>query len=374
MENKPSQPPPEIAIEFPKTFTISEITAKYKKQNNDLVEALEVFESISSIEFADVNDIRALKKLNLSFIKYPINELEISIHGEGIYINILETLFRKTLNKATKLFGYSNSNYWGPMYENIQNTIIQNDVDVSHMLILFRQLYESLIEINHLCIYYYLEDEHCCSIVNFDIIAENFDFNIAVEEANKFADLKERINFYHREIATKELICVREDENKVLIDECRSFINKCYKAIEITQNHWEKTQQEIKIQLQEINKEETSPDLSQDIPDSSAQKNSTNPAFTTSRQVLAIYYLLNEIDRKAINQIDKTEKARFIEFLTSKNFNNIYKALSNPFKGLDKKNPKSFLNDVEYIKTHFEKMGLHSIIQQIDKDIDETSI
>lgn len=355
-------------VAIKETYSISEITAKYKKLNTDLVEALEIFTIIFSSQHADSTDIKALKKLNLVFENLVINEIELKIYGQTIYTNIMETVFEDALDNAKVLFGYCDPCFWESKYETIVNIIIMNDVDVSNMLLLFKLLYESLKTINRLSLYYYLEENHCTNI-NFDIIVENYNFNITVEDANKYADLKERINFYHSEIATKELICVREDKNKLLNDQCREFIDKCYKAIEITENQLKKTIPEpIKNQLLEVVETEIK---STDLPEStelSTSQNNTNPAFTTSRQVLAIYYLLNEIDRKGINQVDKTEKAKFIEFLTGKNYNNIYKALSNPFKGLDKKNPKRILNDMEYVTTYFEKLGLQSIVQKINAD------
>jgi hypothetical protein len=356
-----------IAVQ--QTYTISEITAIYKKQNNDLLEALEIFTIINYSHYTDQNDINKLKKLNLAFILLTINDLELKTHGESIVTNILNTIFNEALESAEELFECAEPDYWEIKYESIVNIIIKNDVDVSSMLYLFNLLYKSLKAINHLSLYYYFKENTCSGYINSDILSENINFNIVAVEAKKYTNLNERINFYHSEIAAKELICIREDENELINYECREFINKCCKAIEITKNQLEKTvSEQNNHQLTEAPKQEITTAESPGILEGTPNQKNINPAFTTSRQVLAIYYLLNEIDHKGINQIDKTDRAKFIEFLTGKNYNNIYKTLSNPFKGLDKKSPKSFLNDIEYIKMHFENLGLKSIVQKIDAD------
>ena len=359
----------ESTIVAQQTYTISEITTKYKKQNIDLLEALEIFSIINDSQYTEEEDIHKLKRLNLEFKLLTINDLELKTHGESIVTNILNTIFNEALENAEELFECGEPDYWEIKYESIVNIIIKNDVDVSSMLLLFNLLYKSLKAINHLSLYYYFKENTCSGYINSDILSENINFNIVALEAKKYTNLKERINFYIAEIAAKELICIREDENEIINAECRIFINKCHKAIEITTNQLEKTVSESNINQQtETNEKElTTAEVSDILELPSTPKNS-NPAFTTSRQVLAMYYLLNEIDHKGINQIDKTDKAKFIEFLTGKNYNNIYKNLSNPFKGLDKKSPKNFLNDIEYIKLHFENLGLKSIVQKIDAD------
>jgi len=359
----------ESTIVAQQTYTISEITTKYKKQNIDLLEALEIFSIINDSQYTEEEDIHKLKRLNLEFKLLTINDLELKTHGESIVTNILNTIFNEALENAEELFECGEPDYWEIKYESIVNIIIKNDVDVSSMLLLFNLLYKSLKAINHLSLYYYFKENTCSGYINSDILSENINFNIVALEAKKYTNLKERINFYIAEIAAKELICIREDENEIINAECRLFINKCQKAIEITTNQLEKTVSESNINQQtETNEKElTTAEVSDILELPSTPKNS-NPAFTTSRQVLAMYYLLNEIDHKGINQIDKTDKAKFIEFLTGKNYNNIYKNLSNPFKGLDKKSPKNFLNDIEYIKLHFENLGLKSIVQKIDAD------
>ena len=70
---------------------------------------------------------------------------------------------------------------------------------------------------------------------------------------------------------------------------------------------------------------------------------SPNDEFTMSRQVMAMYFLMKYLK---IENVDNTNKARFIEFLTQKNYSNIYRKLRNPFEG----NPKWVTKDLIYIR------------------------
>ncbi|MBI5541235.1 MAG: hypothetical protein HY951_14310 [Bacteroidia bacterium] len=84
--------------------------------------------------------------------------------------------------------------------------------------------------------------------------------------------------------------------------------------------------------------------------------------FTTARQVLAVHYLLKY---ENVKNVDKTEIARFIQFLTGKNFDNIYKKLQNPFKV----NDKSVKDDLRFIRLYFEKMGMEEVVKMINNEI-----
>jgi hypothetical protein len=364
-----------------KAYTISEITEKYKKLNEDLVFALDQFDIIFENEYLDSSDIKIFIELDITFEELTINAEEIRTHGELIYTSILETVFEESLDKAKKLFGFNDSDFWYIKLESYNKLIIKIGVEVSFVLKFLNKLFNTLRIITQLCDLSENNELERFEKFDFADTMNYFDFDEIVKKANKITDLQDRLNFYHNEIAEKELHAVQYNEDSFVLDMCTEFTHKCNRAIEITENLLCKStihKHETPVKLLNNGQLHTNiPDESNMQPGSN-QSNETefspetiakqNPAFTTSRQVLAIYYLLNEIDHKGINQIDKTNKAKFIEFLTGKNYNNIYKTLSNPFKGLDKKNPKSFLNDVEYIKMHFENLGLKSIVQKINAD------
>lgn len=84
--------------------------------------------------------------------------------------------------------------------------------------------------------------------------------------------------------------------------------------------------------------------------------------FTTARQVLAVHYLLKYAN---VKNIDKTEIARFIQFLTGKNFDNIYKKLQSPFK----LNDKSLKEDLRFVRDYFERLGMLEIVKMINNEL-----
>jgi len=94
-----------------------------------------------------------------------------------------------------------------------------------------------------------------------------------------------------------------------------------------------------------------------------------NPEFTTRRQVLAVHYLLKAA---SFEDTDKSEKARFIQFITGKEQDTakikdtyLYKIVTNPFPMSDKQLNK----DLQFIRTFFENLGLNGIVDQINKEI-----
>jgi hypothetical protein len=102
-----------------------------------------------------------------------------------------------------------------------------------------------------------------------------------------------------------------------------------------------------------------------------AMQPNSNPEFTTHRQVLAIYHLLNHC-KVNLSLVNKTDLARFSQFLTGKEANNpkientnIYKI----WKGIYSKTEKGNAQDLRYIRDFFSKLGLMEICENIDKDI-----
>jgi len=98
--------------------------------------------------------------------------------------------------------------------------------------------------------------------------------------------------------------------------------------------------------------------------DSNTSDKPTNKEFTTARQVLAMHYIFEYMK---VKNVDNSEKARFIEFLTGKNYKNIYDAVRDPItskKGLLRK------EDLIFIRGYFQKLGLLEIIKMIENEID----
>ncbi len=87
-----------------------------------------------------------------------------------------------------------------------------------------------------------------------------------------------------------------------------------------------------------------------------------NTDFTTARQVLAVHYLFKFMQ---VKNVDKTEIARFIQFLTGKNFDNIYKKLQNPLKI----NDKSAKEDLRFVREYYERLGITEVVKMINNEI-----
>ncbi len=94
-----------------------------------------------------------------------------------------------------------------------------------------------------------------------------------------------------------------------------------------------------------------------------------NPEFTLARQVLALYYLL---EQSGVSNVDNSSKARFIQFITGRETNakqisntNIYKKIRNPFPA----NEAALTKDLQFIRNYFEELGLKTIVDKINKEI-----
>ena len=84
--------------------------------------------------------------------------------------------------------------------------------------------------------------------------------------------------------------------------------------------------------------------------------------FTMARQVLAVHYLMKYCQ---VKDVDKTAIARFIYFLTSKNYGNIYKLIRNPLKGTLLKNNE----DLKFIRKYFEELEMEEVVKMINNEI-----
>lgn len=102
----------------------------------------------------------------------------------------------------------------------------------------------------------------------------------------------------------------------------------------------------------------------------------SNSEFTTARQLLAIYYLL-EFSKVDFQAIDRTELARFSQFLTGRSQDakkiqdtNLYKRWGALFHETEKRNRK----DLQFIKGYFERVGLSEIVRLIENDMEKDEI
>ena len=106
-------------------------------------------------------------------------------------------------------------------------------------------------------------------------------------------------------------------------------------------------------------------------PQTHPTKTKASKEFTTSRQVLAIYYLMNYA-KTPFHEVDNTNLARFTQFLTGREVDsqnitntNIYKKWKNLFGKGEKKN----IQDLRFVQNQFEKIGMNEVAKMIENDI-----
>lgn len=85
---------------------------------------------------------------------------------------------------------------------------------------------------------------------------------------------------------------------------------------------------------------------------------------TTSRQTLALHFMFKYMQ---VTNVDKTEVARFFQFLTGKSFDNIYKRVRDPYR----ENNKTLKSDLKYIREYFNKLEMFEIVKMINNEIAE---
>lgn len=133
---------------------------------------------------------------------------------------------------------------------------------------------------------------------------------------------------------------------------------RMYAEYQVNQKFTEFLTEEAKPYLNQQNATSETIATIEDTPE-----NEKNKEFTTTRQVLAIHYLLKYCQ---VKNVDNTEKARFIQFLTGKSYDNIYKKVQSPLNGSD----KHIAEDLKYIRTYFERLGLKEIVKMVSNEID----
>jgi len=190
---------------------------------------------------------------------------------------------------------------------------------------------------------------------------ERFSFPDIFEEAQEYEDLIERKQFVNKVIVDCKEFCLKEEFFKVKKNDELEFIQKCQQLIELTdlqiQNGILPTTSEsnqviLKSEVEPVNSDHIS------IPETD---------ITLNRQFLALYYLLNEVDKEAFAR-NKSETARFFQLLTGKSYDNIYKLTKNPTKDPTERTSKKYQSDIKFVKELFLKLGLNKIAQQIEND------
>ena len=94
----------------------------------------------------------------------------------------------------------------------------------------------------------------------------------------------------------------------------------------------------------------------------------TNRDFTTARQVLALHYMLEQLQVRS-TETDKAARERLTHFLTGKNEQNIHAAFTNPHVNPKTKNFR--FDDLKYIREFFEDLGLSEVVKAINNQLEK---
>jgi len=346
-------------------LSIHEIKTIYNKLNHNLIEVMERFEEILLRYWFDENDKKYINRRDCKFKTFTLREEDLKEHGTELISNIIEATLVDALHKSFEFFDCSDNDGWYEKLQDYKTEILKLEGDSTFLLKVINELYDSLNKV-----YTSFQSDYLFEITEVyeDDISLDFDFTFVYNQLKEKSDLIEKNNFLHDAIAEKDMLCLllEVDPNNYIPN--LQFKEKCKHAIEILKYQIENT-----LENSNSDKDQNKQSIvgnENSISESEIQIK--NSEFSTRRQVLAMYYLLNEIDKNT-TAIDRTVKARFIHFLTGKNESNIYKTLTEPLKGLEnEKNKKSALKDMEYIKQHFDNLGLKSISQKISNDMAES--
>ncbi|WP_243347242.1 hypothetical protein [Parabacteroides sp. FAFU027] len=333
--------------EPPEGSLFSIATEEYKLMNATFVEAMMRITQIVSTGVFMPDDLLWFRETELYYYDLNIDSYETEQHGDELKKLILKATLTEAYEMAIQFFDNPVTSYWTNKLEEYKVHFIRLEGCSTFMLEFIDKLKAEL--------------ENFCKDYQFIVLKEDFfpvmeflNFHEVASLAEKETDLQKQKQIYVDAIVESGMVALRIEMDEEEQKKYEKLIRKCNNAIEIIDFHLQHTP--------------PAPLQPEDIP---TEKSKNTVEFTTRRQVLAMYYLLNELD-KSTHQIDRTVKARFIEFLTGKNYDSIYKTLSDPLKGLEKDNNQNAIKDMEYVKSHFENLGLKTIVQKITKDMQGT--
>lgn len=351
------------------TLSINEIKKYCKQLNSSLIEVIDRLDDILLYESFNENDRKYIQKRDIMFKEFILSNEEKLKHGDIIISNILEISLFEAIEKAINFFDASNKDEWYSKLTKCKTYFIRIDQDTDWILDTLNTLYQTFEDIfSGLGKSKLSEIVKKHNYINYDDIdVINYNFNFLSLEVSNEPDIIKKKNLLLEAITKGYMLCLQSNKDPDNYLPNVNLKTKCLKAIEILDFQIQNTTHQTITTIINPDNSETKVDNSELEPENQTK----NKEFTTKRQVLAIYYMLNELD-KNINSIDRTVKTRFIHFLTGKNESNIYKTLAEPHKGLENdKNNKSAIKDLEFIKQYFESIGLKSIVQKISNDMQE---
>ncbi|HXM50242.1 MAG TPA: hypothetical protein VN956_20540 [Pyrinomonadaceae bacterium] len=130
----------------------------------------------------------------------------------------------------------------------------------------------------------------------------------------------------------------------------------------------EKLEQEIELRARQDEREKLETTINETVQAAiAAASPKRNPEHTLNRQVLALGFILKRLN---VQNIDKSDQARFVEFLIGKTYKDIYDNL----RELDDRVLHRKGEDARFVIAQFEKLGLNDIAKEIEETLNKFNL
>jgi|GEM_PF-5088470 len=316
---------------------IAETIAEYNEYNKAMIKVMNIFEKIYLSKSCTDVDLAELINTNYYYHTDIIyHEGQASINSD-ISNNIRKTTMSESYEKSFIFFDSQNVNEWERKLNEYRNVFLQIDSGKWVALVGYvNKLHEHLLVLH--------KDFNLCT-PNFQYV---FNIKKVISRISSLSFIEQREIVLRQIVEAKEFCLINEITNS---NDEEQFVAKCNKLLEI-------------IELKAQN------DSSRESNSSDQNENTTSlneKDIFLNRQFMAIYYLLDAVDKEVFSR-NKAEVARFIQLLTSKSYNNIYKLAQNPIKDPAERVSKKHEADIQFVKDAFMKLGLNKIAKQIEND------
>ena len=346
------------------SYTVGEILQEYHFLNNEFMFAMDLLMYVFDRMELREADMSNLDSTEYYYEKRKVKHEDSNLYEDYIFRDILQSTFQGTVNKAKEFFGYSVDDWDGraERYRSLavkisdkyyKDMIWHIDSLLFHLKVLARDFYSGNNE-----------------LISWYSFSELFD-------GIQGLDLDEQRQLVTRTMAEFKEICLIDGYANIKKEYEDEFFSKCQKLVDLIDfkikngisinptyaeiEEWQKDPEEKNIaqsQTQEQDQDQTQEQDHKPIPETD---------ITLNRQFLALYYMLNELDNKAFSR-NKSEIARFIQMLTGKNYDNIYKRTKNPIKDPSERTSAKYQSDIQFVKDCFRNLGLVGIVRKIEND------
>ena len=364
------------------SYTVREILQEYHFLNNEFMFAMDLLMYIFDRMEVGQTDIYNLDSTEYYYEKRKVKHEDSNLYEDYIFRDILQSAFQGTVNKAKEFFGYSVDD-WEGRAERYRSLAVK--ISDKYFKNLIRHIDSLLFDLKELFHDFYKD---------YNVFSDWFSFSDVLDSLPGL-DLVEQRDLVTRTMAKCKEYCIKDGYKTVKKEQEDEYIEKCRRMVDLIDfqekngisinptyaeiEEWEKepeernvAQRQIQIQEQsqeqrQIQIQEQSQEHNQEHNQEQDYKPVPETDITLNRQFLALYYMLNELDNKAFSR-NKSEIARFIQMLTGKNYDNIYKRTKNPLKDPSERTSAKYQSDIQFVKDCFRNLGLVGIVRKIEND------